>query len=91
MQNLHSFDRGLEQAGRLRRGAWVLILIDIKSKRDERFAWNWLPRSGFRLQRDLTSGSYAVHGGSRYRLARIRPYSVRWSQRRGVGDLGIQM
>lgn len=75
MQNLHSFDRGLEQAGRLRRGAWVLILIDIKSRRDERFAWNWQPRSGFRLQRDLTSGSYADHEDPGCHLAWVRPNS----------------
>jgi hypothetical protein len=77
MQDLHGFDRGLEQAGRLRRGAWVPILIGIKSRLDEHFAWDWLRRGGPRLHRDLISGSYADHEVSPHLLARVRPNSIR--------------
>jgi hypothetical protein len=43
MEGLHNFDRVVDQAGRLSRDAWVLVLILIKSRRDERIAQNGLP------------------------------------------------
>jgi hypothetical protein len=42
-------------------------------------AREWLPRSGFRVELVMTSGSYADQQEPDYFLMRIRPYSVRLS------------
>lgn len=66
----------LEQAGRSGRRDWVLIWVCIRTRRYERFAWDWLPRCGFKRQPDIALGSYADYEGPEHLLARVRPNRV---------------